>query len=204
MGVDEKLGDDDREDDEFDHFTNEFPREAVGNDFNRGAAGRGRGLGRGHRRMQGNPTVGRHRGQDEGTGRHLGGVKLKLPQFQGGSDPEAYLEWEKRVELIFDCHQYNEITKVRIAVTQFTEYTISWWDQVMITRRRNLEYPIDNWPDLKNLMRRRFVPRHYHRDLTHKLQVLRQGSRSVDEFYKEMETLMTRMDLIEDEENTMA
>ena len=79
MGVDEKLGDDDREDDEFDHFTNEFPREAVGNDFNRGAAGRGRGLGRGHRRMQGNPTVGRHRGQDEGTGRHLGGVKLKLP-----------------------------------------------------------------------------------------------------------------------------
>ena len=108
------------------------------------------------------------------------------------------------MELIFDCHQYNEITKVRIAVTQFTEYAISWWDQVMITRRRNLEYPIDNWPDLKNLMRRRFVPRHYHRDLTHKLQVLRQGSRSVDEFYKEMETLMTRMDLIEDEETTMA
>ena len=27
---------------------------------------------------------------------NLGGIKMKIPSFQGRSDPEAYLEWEKR------------------------------------------------------------------------------------------------------------
>ena len=28
--------------------------------------------------------------------------KLKIPFFQGKNDPEAYLEWERKVELVFD------------------------------------------------------------------------------------------------------
>jgi len=31
----------------------------------------------------------------------LGSVKLKILAFQGKIDLEAYLEWEKKVELIF-------------------------------------------------------------------------------------------------------
>jgi len=30
-------------------------------------------------------------------------IKLKIPNFQGKNDPEAYLEWEKKVNWIFDC-----------------------------------------------------------------------------------------------------
>ena len=29
---------------------------------------------------------------------NLGGIKMKIPAFQGKSDPEAYLEWEKKIE----------------------------------------------------------------------------------------------------------
>ena len=48
--------------------------------------------------------------------RNLGSIKIKIPSFQGRNDPEAYLEWEKKIELIFDCHNYSEEKKVKLAV----------------------------------------------------------------------------------------
>ena len=38
----------------------------------------------------------------------LATIKLKIPNFQGKNDPGAYLEWEKKVNWIFDCHNYSE------------------------------------------------------------------------------------------------
>ena len=32
------------------------------------------------------------------------GVKLKIPTFQGKIDPEAYMEWKVRIEMVFNCH----------------------------------------------------------------------------------------------------
>ena len=86
----------------------------------------------------------------------------KIPPFQGKTGPEAYLEWEKRVELVFDCDNYSEEKKVKLAVVIFTDYAIIWWDQLVLTRRRNRERPIDTWEDMKAIMRRRFVPGHYY------------------------------------------
>jgi hypothetical protein len=54
----------------------------------------------------------------------LGGIKLKIPSFQGRSDPEAYLEWEKKMEFVFDCHNYSETKEVKLAVIEFSEYAI--------------------------------------------------------------------------------
>ena len=38
-------------------------------------------------------------------------IKLKIPSFQGKNDLEVYLEWEKKVDWIFDCHSYSEQKK---------------------------------------------------------------------------------------------
>jgi hypothetical protein len=57
---------------------------------------------------------------------------------------------------------------------------------------------------MKVLMRKRFVPSHYYRGLYQKLQRLIQGSKSVDEYYKEMEVAMIRANVEEDREATMA
>ena len=64
----------------------------------------------------------------------LSHIKMTIPQFQGKSDPEAYLEWEKKMELIFDCHNYSEEKKVKLAVIEFTDYTIVWWDQLVTSQ----------------------------------------------------------------------
>ncbi|KAH9769141.1 Endonuclease [Citrus sinensis] len=99
--------------------------------------------------------------------RGLGSIKLKIPSFQGKNDPEAYLEWEKKVELVFDCHNYSEEKK------------------------------------MKAIMRRRFVPSHYYRELHQRLQSLTQGSRSVEDYHKEMEIIMIRANIEEEREATM-
>jgi len=41
----------------------------------------------------------------------------------------------------------------------------------VISRRRSGERPVSSWEEMKVLMRRRFVPHHYYRDLYLKLQV---------------------------------
>jgi hypothetical protein len=71
-------------------------------------------------------------------------------------------------------------------------------------RRRNRERPIDTWEEMKVVMRKRFVPSYYYRELYKKLQGLRQGSRSVEDYYKEMGIAMIRANVEEDREATMA
>ena len=67
--------------------------------------------------------------------RHLGNIKIKIPSFQGRNDPEAYLEWEKKVEMAFDCHHYSEENKVKLEMVGFTDYAIVWWDQLVTNQR---------------------------------------------------------------------
>ena len=135
---------------------------------------------------------------------NLSSIKVKIPTFQGKTDPEAYLEWEKRIELVFDCHDYSELKKVKLAAIEFTDYAIVWWDQLIVSRRRNGERPIETWEEMKTVMRRRFIPSHYYRGLFQKLQTLTQGSKCVEDYYKEMEIAMIRADVEEDREATMA
>ena len=72
----------------------------------------------------------------------LGNIKMKIPTFQGRNDPVAYLEWEKKLKLIFDCHHYSEEKNVKLTVIEFTDYAMIWWDQLVSNRRRNYERPI--------------------------------------------------------------
>jgi hypothetical protein len=69
---------------------------------------------------------------------------------------------------------------------------------------RNHERAIETWEEMRAIMRRRFVPSHYYRDLYQKLQSLTQGYRSVDDYYKEMEIALIRANVEEDREATMA
>ncbi|KAJ4710334.1 Mutant gag-pol polyprotein [Melia azedarach] len=129
---------------------------------------------------------------------NLGSIKMKILTFQGKNDPELYLEWERNVEHVFDCHNYFEKTKVKLAAVEFIDYASIWWDQLVINRRRNREKSIQSWEEMKLVMRRRFIPNHYYRDLYRKLQGLVQGFMSVEDHYKEMEIAMIRANIEED------
>ncbi|KAL4363511.1 hypothetical protein GQ457_04G028980 [Hibiscus cannabinus] len=129
---------------------------------------------------------------------------MNIPPFHGKIYPEAYLEWEKKIEHIFECHNYSERKKVQIAALEFTHYAINWWNQLTVNRRRNGERPVSTWDEMKAIMRKRFIPTHYHRELLRKLQNLTQGSMSVEDYFKEMELAMIRANIEEDQETTIA
>ena len=63
---------------------------------------------------------------------------------------------------------------------------------------------INTWQDMKRVLRERFVPSYYGRDLHNKLQILIQGNKSVDEYYKEMEISLIRDQIEKSQEATMA
>jgi hypothetical protein len=53
------------------------------------------GLGR-HRRFRRERGHEGNRGGRDGLDRNLGSIKMKIPFLQGRTDPEVYLEWEKK------------------------------------------------------------------------------------------------------------
>ena len=57
---------------------------------------------------------------------------------------------------------------------------------------------------MKAIIRRRFVPSDYYREMYQRLQSLTKGSRSVEDYYKEMEIIMIRANIEEERETTMA
>jgi hypothetical protein len=99
---------DDSNDDHEDGFEDKEDQASLNGD--------GRFVARGERGGRGFRRYPRWR---DGTGRNLGNIKMKIPLFQGTNDPEAYLEWEKKVEFIFECRNYSEEKKVKLAVIEF-------------------------------------------------------------------------------------
>ena len=68
----------------------------------------------------------------------------------------------EKIDLVFNCQHYAEARKIQVAATKFYDYALSWWDQLVTNKRRSGEYPVETWAEMKALMRKRFVPSHYH------------------------------------------
>ena len=93
---------------------------------------------------------------------NLGTIKMKISSFQGNNDPEAYVEWERKVELVFDCHNYFENKKVKLCIIEFSDYATVWWDQLVLNMRRNREPTMETWEKMNRMMRKRFVSTYYY------------------------------------------
>jgi hypothetical protein len=127
-----------------------------------------------------------------------------MPKFDGGSDLEAYLTWELKVDKIFHMHNYFEEKKMSMAALEFDDYALIWWEQLLSDREDVGQGDVRSWAEMKRERRARFVPKHYRRDLFDKLQNLRQGNLSVEDYYREMEKAMIRANVYEDEEQSIA
>src|SRR5256884_4820017 len=134
----------------------------------------------------------------------LTSIKMRIPTFEGKNNAEEFIEWERKVEQICEWHNYSEEKKSVLAAVEFKGYATFWWDQLKAQRRGKGMRPIPGWFTLKELMRSRFVPSSYTRDLYNRLARLVQGGRSVEEYHKEMEMIMARANIEEDDDSKMA
>ncbi|KAK1698216.1 hypothetical protein QYE76_014913 [Lolium multiflorum] len=161
-----------------------------------------RGAPRGHRPRGWVPLGRNGRGQDEEDG--LGKPKFSIPKFEGGADVEEYLTWELKIEKLWSLHpNYSEDKKIKLASSEFDGYALRWWDSLVRNRDEDGAQPIRTWRAMKEVMTSRFVPTNYLRNIFDKLTLLRQGVKTVDEYYMEMEMLMQRGRVRESLEMTM-
>ncbi|XP_061957345.1 uncharacterized protein LOC133678848, partial [Populus nigra] len=128
----------------------------------------------------------------------------EIPPFRGSSSPEEYLEWIQKVEKVFEWYEYSEERKCKVAALDFTDYAHLWWENLKIQRRRDGEEEIRTWATMKRVMKKRYVLDYYKKELYIRLQNLRQGSLSVEEYVKEFGLLLIRCELMEPQEQTIA
>ncbi|KAK1601193.1 hypothetical protein QYE76_016777 [Lolium multiflorum] len=123
---------------------------------------------------------------------------------RGEADVEEYLTWELKIEKLWNLHpNYTEDRKIKLASSEFDGYALRWWDALVRNRQEDGEQPIVTWRAMKEAMNSRFVPTNYLRTIYDKLTLLRQGVKTVDEYYMEMELLMQRGRVRESLEMTM-
>ena len=48
-------------------------------------------------------------------------VKVKIPKLLGIYDPEAYLDWEMKVDQNFNCNNFSEEKKIQLASLEFED-----------------------------------------------------------------------------------
>jgi hypothetical protein len=77
-------------------------------------------------------------------------------------------------------HQVPSEDQVKCATSNFHDYASTWWFH---TPSKTINM---SWPKTKKAMRREFVPSTYTEHLQRQLENTIQGSKSLDEYFKEM------------------
>ncbi|VFQ93302.1 unnamed protein product [Cuscuta campestris] len=118
--------------------------------------------------------------------------KVDIPTFEGKNDPDDFLEWLETVERVFDFKDVPEEKKVKIVALKFRKYASTWWSNLSTKRRRENKAPVKTWLKMRSLLKKKFLPEQYVRDNFARLQHLRQGPRSVEDYTQEFEELLMR------------
>ena len=90
---------------------------------------------------------------DEGEGRRplrpSGGgnfdFKVDIPEFEGHLDSDAFLDWLRTVERIFDYKDIPDEKKVKLVALKLRKYTSIWWAKLMARRARKGKAKIRTW-----------------------------------------------------------
>ena len=91
-----------------------------------------------------------------------------------------------------------------MATLRFQGYALYWWTSLVRERRIHGDPPVEYWNDLKSAHRKRHILFYYERELMDKLQRLRKGSMSVEEYRQQMELLLLRARHKEEERTSIA
>ncbi|XP_010419138.1 PREDICTED: uncharacterized protein LOC104704806 [Camelina sativa] len=116
-------------------------------------------------------------------------------EFHGGLRGDSLLDWIVAVEEILEFKDVPANRRVPLVATKFCDHAASWWQQLKATRIRSGREPIHTWEKLKKKLRATFLPHNYERTMYTRLQNLKQGSKSVDDYTEEFYLLLTRNDI---------
>ncbi|XP_048617123.1 uncharacterized protein LOC106421507 [Brassica napus] len=124
------------------------------------------------------------------------------PTFAGKVDTDAYITWEKRMEYIFEYYRYSEARKIALVAAQLTDNALAWWDRDVA--KAGPVWRAHTWAEMRTKLRGRYIPSYYKRDLLKRFRKLSQGTKSVEEYFEEFESLRQKLEVEEPEPSLMS
>ena len=124
------------------------------------------------------------------------GIKLEIPESDEKLKLDKFMHW-------LVCRKYfcnkpmTEGHKVTLVATRFRNYVVIWWAKLQKKRSNQNIDPIQTWIEVKTLLRQKFLPVNYSRDLCSIFQGFSQGSKMVVEYSKEFMTMQAHCGLNE-------
>ncbi|KAF6159583.1 hypothetical protein GIB67_008012, partial [Kingdonia uniflora] len=82
-------------------------------------------------------------------------VHLKVPEFDGKSDADAFIEWLDKVERVFNYKKYGDPKQVTIVESRLTGFALTWWNSVQQARRTSGYRYITEWWKMRRELKER-------------------------------------------------
>ena len=101
-------------------------------------------------------------------------------------DPDSFLDWLRTVERVFDYKDVPDEKKVKLVALKLRKYASIWWANLVAKRARKGKAKIRSWDQMRDKLKDKFLPSHYIQDNYLKLHNLKQGTKNVEEYTREL------------------
>ncbi|GKA26082.1 putative nucleotidyltransferase, ribonuclease H [Tanacetum coccineum] len=143
--------------------------------------------------------------QREDNRRWESGMRVNIPDFAGDTlSPEGFIDSLVAVEEVFKFKEVPKNKRVSLIATKLRGKASAWWQQLKLTRERVGKPRIMSWQKMKKCMRANFIPHNYQWQMYKRLQNLKLGSKSVEDYTTKFYQLITRNDNQETEDQPVS
>ncbi|GJV41637.1 putative nucleotidyltransferase, ribonuclease H [Tanacetum coccineum] len=124
--------------------------------------------------------------------------------FGNTLNPEGFIDWLVAVEEVFEFKDVPENKRVSLIATKLRGRASAWWQQLKLTRERVGKPRVTSWRKMKKLLRENFIPHNYQRLMYQRLQNLKQGTKSVEDYTTKFYQLIARNDIQETDDQLVS
>ncbi|PWA60613.1 reverse transcriptase domain-containing protein [Artemisia annua] len=132
------------------------------------------------------------------------GFRMEIPEFDGGVQPDEFIDWLHTVERVFDLKEVPDYLKVKLVAVKLKKHASLWWEHLKRKRAQERKNKIDSWDKMKRLLQKKFLPVNHRQDAFLEYHALKQGTLTVAEYILEFERLRMRCGTDEEEERVIA
>ncbi|GJW97046.1 reverse transcriptase domain-containing protein [Tanacetum coccineum] len=115
---------------------------------------------------------------------------IDIPDFEGKSHPDEFIDWLYTVERVFDIKNLSDEQKVKLVAIKLKKNASIWWEHVIKQRNRKGKPKIVSWEKMKKKLMAKFLPAQYRQEAFIEYHNFKQsGGMLVEEFTNEFDRL---------------